>query len=120
MNTGCKQIGLPRTFADGYSANRKGVRYVASSQGGGAAGLCVLCSIYASHFPARARADAGRDPLVAASHGHRRVAYRGSLGQGTLVRLPSSALSTCLVLLAAGQGAGGDGAGIDSRRSAGG
>lgn len=42
MNIASKQIGLPRTFADARSANRKGVRYVVCSQSGGAARIGVL------------------------------------------------------------------------------
>jgi hypothetical protein len=119
MNSDSKQVGLPRTFADYHGpANRNGVRYVASSQSGGAARLCVLCSIYPANFPARARAVFRRDPLPAPSHRHRYVAGRRAAGQGTLVRFPSRAVLPRLVLLAAGQGVVRVGAGIDSLGSA--
>ena len=77
--------------------------------------FCSLCSIHPSNFPACRRAFSRRDPLPAASHRHRHVAGRGATGQGTLDRFSSRALSPGLVLLALGQGAGGDGAGVDSR-----
>src|SRR6202522_3639760 len=114
MNLALQKIGLPRTFAAYHSpANRKGVRYVLRSQGGGAARFCLLCSIHAPYFPEGGHPDDWRDPFCAPTHCHRHPADPRAAGQGTLELFSSRPLSLLLVQLAIGQGACGDGAGID-------
>src|SRR5207253_6122503 len=100
MTTTSQKIGLPRTFAGAYPANRKGVRRVASSQSGGAARLGVLCSIHSSNFPARAGSLAWRDSGVAMPHRHELAPLGGAFGQGALERLPPRAVLPGLVGLA--------------------